>query len=176
MKILKKFIQMNLLLFLSMTLYIIPWIPSLMVENIVNFTIMLSYIITAFLVYQMIYLIYHQQKEKKIYRNTLYTFFFLVYIGFFAIIQIGVSSIVGQYVSSYTFGKKIFYVYKNSEMSYEVSIKEKYLPIRSLPLFTTGSTEISLEKRDRYLYAVGENINEKIFDLKENKSLTDQKY
>jgi hypothetical protein len=172
MKIFKKFMQMTLLLFASFTLHIIPWIPSLLVENIVNSIIVILYILSAFLVYQIISIIFHRTIEKKIYKNALYTFLLLLYIGFFAILQIGVSYAKNSYINTYIFGEKTFYVYYDNNIRYEVSLKDKHLPIRTLPILDNAYTLVTLEQRDRYVYAIGKGINEKIYDLQEDTPLS----
>lgn len=148
----------TLLLFISISLDIIPWIPSLLVENIVNSVIIILYIACVFLVYKFVLNIYNQQIEKKVYKNTFYAIVLLIYIGAFSIMQIGISLTKSTFVESYMHENSIFYVYKDSNSSYEVSLKEKNLPIRSVPIFKCESP-ITLE------------MKKNIFDLKTQKSI-----
>ncbi|MDF1874804.1 hypothetical protein JHD48_03520 [Sulfurimonas sp. SAG-AH-194-I05] len=165
MKILTKIIQILFLLFISLTLDILPWIPSLLVENIVNILILSSYVMSAFLVYKLISFIFHKQTTKSIYKNAFYTFVLLTFVGFIAIMQIGISSAKSVYVAEYTFGGKVFYVYTDV-LSFEVSLKDENLPLRSPPIFIHEKYPIHLEEFKNSIYAVGKNINKKIYDLK----------
>jgi hypothetical protein len=164
--------QITLLLILSLTLNIVQWIPSLMVENIVNFVIIFLYIISGFMVYEIMHMLYHKKGLVSIWKGGIYTFLLFTYIGFFAMIQIGTFYDKSTYVSSDDFEGKTFYVYKNSDLSYAVSIREPVLPLRSLPFATYQYTPISLEKRDKFVYAIGNKVNEKVYDLKEGKPIT----
>jgi len=170
---LKLFMQINLLLFLSFTLSIIPWIPSLLVEKIVNIMMIILIVISVFLVYKTIRISYDKQKKKALWKTILYTVGLLIYIALFIILMIGVAYSKGVYVKEYMFDKKIFYVYQNSELSYEVSVKESILPIRSVPIASFQYTPIVLKTKGKYLYATGEQIDKKIYDLEKNNPIND---
>ena len=171
----KKIIQITLLLILSLTLSILPWIPSLLVENIVNFVIIFLYIISGFMVYEIMHKLYHKKGLVSIWKSGIYTFLLFSYIGLFAMIQIGTFYDKSTYVKSYEFENKTFYVYKNSDLSYGVSMKEEVLPLRSLPLATYEYTPITLSQKEGFVYALGEGIDERVYDLKEHKALTPPK-
>lgn len=162
----KKVMQISLLLFLSLTLNIIEWIPSLVVENIVNSSIIILYLIAMFLVYKTIKLKYEQEKNKVMWKSIFYTIFLLAYVGLFAIFMIGIGYNKSSYVETYKFDNKVFYVYKSTDSSYEVSLKDDYFPIRSLPIASFAYTPIVLESKGRKVHAIGEQIDEKIYDIK----------
>ncbi len=162
-----KLLQITLLLFLSLTLGIIPWIPSLLVENIVNFSIVGIFIAAGYLVYLIIKKLHHAQKKINIYKSTAYTLLLFAYLGFFAIAQIGVSLGKSQYIKTYAFEHLTFYTYE-MDGGTEVSIKEMGLPIRSLPIAFFADTAIVLRKEGKYIYAIGKDVHESVYDLKEN--------
>lgn len=165
---LKNFIQITVYLFLSLTLNIIEWIPSLLLESIVNVSIILLYILSVFFVYRIIRNIYDQQIKKVFWKIVVYTALLLSYIGSSAIIMIGIGYAKSTYVQSYKFDEKFFYVYQNVDLSYEVSVKEPNLPLRSLPIASFTKDLIILEKEKHYIYATGEGLYEKIYNLKKN--------
>jgi hypothetical protein len=166
-----KLLQITLLLFISLTLAVIPWIPSLVTENIVNFTIVGFFILAGYLVYLTIKRLDAMQKKRKIYKNTAYTLLFFTYIGLFAIAQIGVSLGKSKYVKTYEFEALTFYIYETIEGSSEVSLKEAWLPMRSVPIATFPYAEIILNKEEMYLYGVGEDIHIKVYDFKNNMAM-----
>lgn len=172
---LKKIMQITLLLLFAFSLNIIAWIPSVLVENIVNFTILILIIISVFLAYQTIHIAYMKQKKKYIWKNVLYTALLMSYIGVFAIMMIGASYSKSKYVESYTFGDTFFYVYENVDSSFEVSFKDSKLPIRSLPIASFPYTPIKLQKENQYIHATGVGIDEKIYDLEKNVFIKDLK-
>lgn len=171
MNFLKIFIKITAFLFLSFTLNIIAWVPSLILENIVNFTIIILYIIPVFFIYKTIRTSYYQQKKKELWKSVLYTLSLLSYMGVFSILMIGISYSKSSYIESYNFDDKIFYVYQNINLSYEVSVKDPLLPIRSIPIASFDKTLITLKTDNQYLYAKGKGIEEKIYDLKKNISI-----
>ncbi|MFT5662154.1 MAG: hypothetical protein ACI9TV_002802 [Sulfurimonas sp.] len=164
----KNFIQITVYLFLSFTLNIIEWVPSLMLENIVNVSIIFLYILSVFFVYKIIRNIYDQQTKKILWKIIVYTVLLLSYIGFWAIATIGVGYGKSTYVESYKFDEKLFYVYQNVDLSYEVSVKESNLPLRSLPIASFTDNLITLKKEKHYIYATGKGLYEKIYNLKKN--------
>ena len=164
----KKMMQITFVLLFAFTLNIIAWIPSVLVENIVNFTIIILIITSVFLAYQTIRIAYMQQKKKNIWKYVFYTALLMTYIGLVAILMIGVSYSKSNYVETYKFGDTFFYVYEDVDSSYEVSLRESILPIRSLPIRTFQYTPITLKKDEKYIYATGAGINEKIYDLKKD--------
>ena len=168
MYILKKFFQITLVLFMSLTLHIIPWVPSLTIENIVNFGIVGLFIIAGYLVYLIIKKLYHTQKKTNVYKSTTYTLLLLAYIGAFAIFQIGVSLGKSKYIKTYTFGDENFYTYKTTQGGTEVSKKDAFLPIRSLPLATFTHPVIELQKKEEKVYAIAEGISKELYDLSKN--------
>ncbi|RLA57522.1 MAG: hypothetical protein DRQ78_13395, partial [Epsilonproteobacteria bacterium] len=68
-----KLLQITLLLFTSLTLAIIPWIPSLLIENIVNFTTVGLFLASGYLVYFVVKRLYDTQKKRNVYISTGYT-------------------------------------------------------------------------------------------------------
>lgn len=165
MKYIIKIMQITLVLLLAFVLNIIPWVPSLFIESLINITIIILIFIAVYLAYQTIRIVYMQQKKKHIWKNILYTALLMTYIGLFAMLMIGVSSSKKNYVETYGFGDRFFYVYKGVDSSYEVSLRDPMLPIRSLPIRTFQYTPITLKKDGKYIYATGTGINEKIYDL-----------
>jgi hypothetical protein len=170
---LKNFMQITAFLFLSFTLNIIEWVPSLALENIVNTSIIILFIISVFFVYKTIRITYEQQTKKALWKIVIYTVFLLSYMGGFAILMIGVASGKSTYIESYTFDKKSFYVYENVASFYEVSVKDstlqiRSLPIRSLPIASFKNKSIVLKKDKEYLYAIGEDIYKKVYNLDKN--------
>lgn len=168
MLFIKNFLQITFFLFLSFTLNIIEWTPSLMLENIINSIIIILYIIAVFFVYKTIRTFYYKHKKKAFWMSILYTTFLLTYIGLFAIFMIGVSYSKSNYIQDYEFNNKTFYVYKNVDASYEVSIKNENLPTRSLPITSFSNREVRLIMEKDYIFATGEDVYEKIYDLKDN--------
>jgi len=160
--------QITLLLFLSFTLTIVSWIPSLIVESIVNVTIIILILLSVFLVYKTIRISYEEQKKKVLWKSILYTVGYLLYIGLFVIFIIGIAYSKSTYVKQYTFDEKVFYVYQDMRLSYEVSVKESILPIRSVPIADSFYMPIVLEKQENYLYATGEGIHIKVYDFTNN--------
>ena len=59
-------------------------------------------------------------------------------------------------------------MYRNVDLSYEVSVKESTLPLRSLPIASFTNDLIILKKEKEYIYASGEDIYEKIYNLNKN--------
>jgi hypothetical protein len=165
---LKNFMQITAFLFLSFTLNIIEWVPSLALENIVNTSIIILFIISVFFVYKTIRITYEQQTKKALWKIVIYTVFLLSYMGGFAILMIGVASGKSTYIESYTFDNKSFYVYENVASFYEVSVKDFTLPIRSLPIASFKNKSIVLKKDKEYLYAIGEGIYKKVYNLDKN--------
>ena len=161
-----KLLQMTFLLFVSLTLAIIPWVPSLLVENVVNFSIIGLFIVAGYLVYLIMREIYQRQEHRNIYKNTAYTLLFFTYVGLFAIVQIGISLTKSSYMKTYTFDNLTFYTYKSDEGSTEVSMKEKTLPLRSLPIASFEYMDVVLEKKGDVLYAIGKGVEEKVYDFK----------
>jgi len=167
-----KLLQITFLLFASLTLAIIPWMPSLLVENIVNFTRVGLFIVAGYLVYLIMKRVYDTQEKKNVYKNTVYTLLLLAYLGLFAILQIGVSLAKSTYVQTYAFEHLTFYTYKSDKGNIEVSMKDENLPIRTVPIATSFYMPIILEKKENYLYAIGEGVNTKVYDFKNNISIT----
>jgi len=168
----KRLLQITFLLFTSLTLAIIPWIPSFLIENIVNFMIVGLFILAGYLAYLLVKKLYENNKKKNLYITAMYSFLLFTYMGLFAILQIGVSLSKSEYIQTYTFGKNIFYTYKTDKGETKVSMKEGSLPIRSLPIATSFYMPIILKKKENYLYALGEGVNEKVYDFKNNISIT----
>ena len=163
---------MTLLLFASLTLAIIPWIPSLLVENIVNFTIVGLFILAGYMAYLIVKRLYENNKRKNLYLSAMYSFLLFTYMGLFSIFQIGVSLSQGEYMKTYTFEHLTFYTYKKNDVSIEVSMKDENLPIRTVPIASSFYMPIVLEKKENYLYAIGEGVNTKVYDFKNNISIT----
>ncbi|HIQ46634.1 MAG TPA: hypothetical protein EYH57_03335 [Sulfurovum sp.] len=161
-----KLLQITLLLFVSFTLALVPWIHSSLLDNIVNFTIIGLFIATGYLVYLIIQSVHYSQKKRNLYISAFYAFLIFSYLGLFAILQIGVSMSKSQYVQTYVFEPYTFYTYKTTDGAIEVSQKDKHLPIRSLPIALFDQAPIVLEKKENYIYAVGEGFNIKVYDLK----------
>jgi hypothetical protein len=172
MIVFKKFMNITILLVISLTLHIIPWIPSILLENIVNFMIIFLYIFSAFFVYEIVHIFYHKSTKKSIWKSSFYTILLFCYIGCFAIVQIGISLMKSDYVDTYVFDEQVFYIYRSMELTYKVSVKDANLPIRSLPCASFLYTPITLEKRKNYVYAISEEMHEKIYDLENNKCIT----
>ena len=149
MYILTKILQITLLLFASLTLHIIPWIPSLLIENIVNFSIIGLFIFAGYLVYLVMKKIYSVEKKRNIYLNATYTILLFSYIGFFAILQIAVSFGKSHYLKTYEFEDVTFYTYLTTNGSTEVSIKEENLVLRSLPIASLPYVQIDLKKEEQ---------------------------
>ncbi|MDF1877339.1 hypothetical protein JHD47_05870 [Sulfurimonas sp. SAG-AH-194-L11] len=169
MTLFKNFMQISAYLFLSFTLNIIHWVPSLLVETVVNVSIIVLYILSVFFVYKMIRTIYENQVKKSLYKVSMYAAILLSYIGMFAIIMIGTGYNKSTYIETYKFKDKVFYVYQNSDLSYEVSLKDDILPIRSVPIASFKDDEIRLKKEKDYIYAVLKKIHKKIYNMKINK-------
>jgi len=167
-----KLLQMTLVLFASLTLAIIPWVPSLLVENIVNFMIVGLFIFAGYLAYLVVKRLYEKNKRKNLYLSAMYSFLLFTYMGLFAIFQIGVSLSKSEYMKTYTFEHLTFYTYKKNGVSIEVSMKDKNLPIRTVPIASSFYMPIVLEKKEYYLYAIGEGVNTKVYDFKNNISIT----
>ena len=164
----KRFIQITAFLVFSFTLTIIQWIPSKTLENIVNTSIIILFIVAVFFVYKTIRFAYDKQVKKALWKIILYTVLLLSYIGAFAILMIGVASAKSTYIASYTFDDKLFYVYKSVDSFYEISLKDPVLPIRSLPIASFNDTLVILKKDKKYIYALGQKINERIYNLQTN--------
>ncbi len=124
MYVLIKLFQITLLLFTSLTLAIIPWVPSLLIENIVNFTRVGLFIWAGYFVYLIIKKLEITQKKRYIYKNAAYTLLLFTYMGVFALAQIGVSSGKSKYVKTYAFEALTFYTYETVEGGTEVSLKD----------------------------------------------------
>jgi len=165
MVFLEKFMQITFLLFLNFTLGIMQWIPSFMVENIVNVIIIVLYVVAVVLVYQTIRTFYYEHKQKGLYKSAFYTILLLSYMGLFAIFMIGVAYGKSSYVKEYSFDEKSFYIYQNTDLQYEVSIRDSFLPLRSLPLVTFSNRPELLKNKYNLVYAKGEGIDEKLYDL-----------
>jgi len=161
-----KLLQITLLLFTSLTLAIIPWIPSLLIENIVNFTTVGLFLASGYLVYFVVKRLYDTQKKRNVYISTGYTLLLLSYLGFFAIAQIGVSLGKSTHVKTYDFKEITLYTYATVGGGTEISTKDAQLPIRSVPIATYPYDSIVLKKVDTTVYAIGEKIDVKIYDLK----------
>jgi len=173
MSYLKSFIQVTFCLVLSFILNIIEWIPSFILVSIVNISIILLYLLAIFFAYKIICNIYDNQTKKAIWKTTGYTLFFLSYIGSASIIMIGIGYSKSTYIESYIFEDKSFYVYQNIDLSYEVSVKESVLPIRSLPI-ATFTNKFTLSKENHYIYTTSKEIYKKIYNLKRNKKEKDE--
>jgi len=168
MYIFKKIFQITLVLLVSLTLHVIHWIPSWFVENVVNFTIVGLFIIAGYIVYLIIKKLYNVDKNRNIYKSTAYTLFLFAYISIFAIAQIGISVGKSKYMKTYEFDNEIFYTYKMAQGGTEVSKKDAFLPIRSLPFASFPYLLIELQKKDKKVYAVAEGIHKEIYDLNKN--------
>jgi uncharacterized membrane protein len=120
----KNFIQVTFFLFLSFTLGIIDWIPSRALENIVNISIIVLYVVPVFFIYKTIRISYYSNEDKKLWKYIGYTVFILSYMGSVSILSIGVAYAKSDYVRSYTFETKTFYIYQNSDLLYELSIEK----------------------------------------------------
>ena len=173
MYILIKLFQITLLLFISFTLHLIAWTPSLLIENIVNFTIIGLFIAAGYLVYLVMKRVYETQKKRNIYSSTLYALLLFCYLGVFAIAQIGVSFGKSKYLKSYAYDTSTFYTYQTVDGGTEVSMKDAHLPIRSLSIATFSDKNVSLKKDDTSLYAVADNLYVKIYDFKNNTIIED---
>ncbi len=161
----KNFILINVYLFLSFTLNLIQWIPSLILENIINIVIIILYTLPMFFVYIMIRTIYENQVKKSLYKVTMYAALLLSYIGMFAMVMIGMGYAKSTYIQDYKFEDKVFYVYQNTDLSYEVSIKDDRLPIRSLPIASFSKSPITLKQEKNFIYAISEGQHTKIYNL-----------
>ena len=169
MVLFKNFILINVYLFLSFTLNLIQWIPLLILENIINIVIIILYIVPMFFVYTMIRTIYENQVKKSLYKVAMYAALLLSYIGMFAMIMIGMGYDKSTYIQDYKFEDKIFYVYQNNDLTYEVSIKDDKIPIRSLPIASFSKSPISLKQKENFIYAISEGQHTKIYNLKNKK-------
>lgn len=165
----KNFIQITVYLFLAFTLNIIQWSPSLVVENIVNFTIVTLYIVSVLFVYKTIRAIADLQEKRVLWKLVIYAAFLLSYIGLWAIFMIGMGYDKSSYVAEYKFNDREFYVYQNYDLAYEVSVREGLLPIRSLPIATFNKDLIVLKKENDFVYALSDGEVTKIYNLKTNK-------
>jgi hypothetical protein len=163
-----KLLQITLLLFASLTLAIIPWVPSLLIENIVNFTRVGLFIAAGYLVYLIMQRVHLAKRKRNLYISAAYTLVLFIYLGLFAILQIGVSLSKSVYVKTYSFEHLIFYTYEKNDESTEISIKESHLPIRSVPIYTSFTMPLILEKKENYLYAIGEGVHIKVYDFINN--------
>ena len=121
--------------------------------------------------YDVIKIAYYKQTNKVIWKSILYTVLLLSYMGIVSILTIGTSYSKSAFVESYIFGEKIFYVYENIDLSYEVSVKVPNLPIRSLPIASFSSSPVILKTDQKYIYATGDGIDEKIYDLNKGVSI-----
>jgi len=171
----KLFLHISLLLFVSFTLSIIDWVPSFFVENIVNFCIISLYILAVFYLYKTIKIHYDEQEHKVLYKSIVLTTLFLIYMGLFALLSIGVGYSKSSYVQSYAFNKKIFYVYKSIDNAYEVSVKDTYLPIRSVSIASFRGPLVYLQKDENYVYATSQDLYAKIYDLNTNTPIINKK-
>lgn len=170
----KNFIQITVYLFFAFTLNIIQWSPSLVVENIVNIAIVILYIVSILFVYKTIRAIADLQEKRVLWRLVVYAAFLLSYIGLSAIFMIGMGYDKSSFVRKYKFNDKEFYVYKNSDLSYEVSIRDGAIPIRSLPIVTFNKDLIVLKKENDFVYALSNEEDTKIYNLKTNKKVNDE--
>ena len=173
MYILIKLFQITLLLFVSFTLHLIPWTPSLLIENIVNFSILGLFIVAGYLVYLVMKRLYDAQKKRNVYISTIYALLLFSYLGIFAIGQIGVSLGESKYMKSYDYDSFTFYTYRTVDGGTEVSMQDAHLPIRSLPIATFPDKNVSLKKEETFLYAVADTLYVKIYDFKHNTIMED---
>lgn len=164
-----KIFQITLVLLVSLTLHIIHWVPSLLIENVVNLSIIGLFIFAGYLVYLIMQRLYRGDKKKNIYKSIAYTFLLFTYLGIFAIAQIGISIGESRYMKTYAFDDVTFYTYKTIEDATEVSKKDDFLPMRSLPIATFDDVAILLQKEGNYLYAKGDDIHSRVYDFKNNK-------
>ncbi|MBL1244467.1 MAG: hypothetical protein COA39_008775 [Sulfurimonas sp.] len=113
----------------------------------------------------MIRTIYENQVEKSLYKVSMYAALLLSYIGVFAMVMIGMGYAKSTYIQDYKFEDKVFYVYQNTDLSYEVSIKDDRLPIRSLPIASFSKSPITLKQEKNFIYAISEGQHKKIYNL-----------
>jgi len=166
MYILTKFFQITLLLLLSLILHIIPWKPSWVIENIVNFSIVGLFVLAGYLVYLIVKKLYVTQKKTNLYKSAAYTFLLLSYLGVFAIVQIGLSFGNSTYLKTYEFKNVIFYTYETVDGGTEISTKDARFPIRSVPIATFPYEMMDLIEDGKTIYAVTEDKKVKVYDLK----------
>lgn len=166
----QSFMQINVLLFIALTLGIIEWKPSIIIENFVNISIITLYVISSVLVYKIINHYHERDKKNEVYKSGAYTMLLLCYMGIFAMITVGITYDKSNYVKEYTLNNQSFYIYKNIDLKYEVSVNESLLPIRSLPIASYINEPSDLIIKNNYVYVIiDKSIEEKIYDLKKKK-------
>ncbi|MDQ7085624.1 MAG: hypothetical protein Q9M36_12250 [Sulfurovum sp.] len=169
MYILIKILQSTVLLLASLTLHIIPWVPSWTIENIVNFTSIGLFIWVGYLFYLIIKKLSEIQKKPNIYKSAIVAALLFTYLGGVAILQIGISIGKSTHIKTYLFENEIFYTYKTLAGAIEVSRKDGVLPIRSVPLKTFTYKKVELVQKGLKIYALVEGRLQGIYTVKTQK-------
>jgi len=168
MQILKKVLYIIIILSITVGLNSIPWIPSTLINILLQLSIMLLFIWAIYLAYQIVIKIYEKRKNKEILMTITSSILLSLLIGFFFVIHIASSIFPSSFIEEYHFQNETFYLYDIGFIDplIEVTKKHSYLPIQSESLATVHDNLASLSERNGTVFLDSGEIYKEIYDLR----------
>jgi len=140
---------------------------------IVSIVVFILFIFATYFAYQIVNIIYNNRTNKKLFSTIFSSLILTVYIGFFFFLHVGASLFPDIFIKAYQFEEDTFYLYDVGFLDPRIEITKKHpiLPIQSTTIRTILSSSLSLREENGFIYAQGDNIEVKIYDLKNHKTI-----